>query len=255
MAGCIFCGRTPTTVEHILGRAWVSSLMPGNESFTTRLTRSEDVGGVPETRRFSRKASAGGATATVNCVCAKCNNGWMQELDQLLQPALTDIVNGETGTLHVLGCRLMAVWATKTALLIDEMWNEPMIPAATKLAFGKTRTLPQGWTYWLAVRSETDDRSHLRATTLGPDPSFDDVEGLAISFRVLHLIVHVLAPINPVVLWHEPAWRPYLQCLWPRLSALSWPPPEDSWIDTDDAAERLENAIRMTKPRPHSATP
>jgi hypothetical protein len=247
---CIFCGGTPTTVEHVLSRKWLAELMPGQRSFTTHMTRSEESGEQVKRTFRSKSGKGGGGSHPVNCACAPCNNGWMQDLDNELRPALTAFVRGDRGTLEIAGCRVFATWATKIALLIDEMWNPPVLDRDFKRSFGANPAPPERWTFFTAVRTHSDDRSHLRAITLGPSPSSDHIEAVVFTFRVLHLAVQVLAPIEPVVLRHNLVSRPYVQQVWPRLTPLRWPPPQHARIGSDKALERLEESVQAQRVRP-----
>jgi hypothetical protein len=239
---CIFCGGAPVTTEHILSRKWIASLMPSTQSFTTNLTRIDD-GGETFARTFKSKAGSGDSGShPVSCVCGPCNSGWMQDLDLRLREALTAMVLGNPGSLSVAGCRLFAIWAAKIALLIDELW-EAVIPLDTKRVFGATKEPPETWSFWIAARDTTDDRSHLRAVTLGPDPSTNHVEAAVFTFRVLHLIVQVLAPIDAVALARSTVVAPYVTCVWPRQAAIRWPPPEELRVPDDEFENQLEQAV------------
>lgn len=245
----MFCGGKPTTVEHVLSRKWIGELMPDSQSFTTRITRTDEEGEA-ERRSFKTKAGvkAGGGSHPVKCACESCNNGWMQDLDNTLRPALSGLALGQVGTLSLEGCRLLATWATKLSILTDEMWKPTTLSSDLKRSFGRDRQLPKGWQYFVALRDDTADESHLRAVTLTPDPTSKHVEAVVFTVRVLHLIVQTLAPIEPVILRYRASGRPYVQSLWPRQGPLSWPLPQRMWVRSDEELQRLaESAIEARR--------
>lgn len=251
---CIFCGGKPTTVEHVLSRQLIATLMPKSQNFTTHWMRLDDDGET-ERRVFESRAGKGDAGShPVKCVCGPCNNGWMQELDERLKPALPGLAAPERGTISRDGCRLFATWATKIALLIDEIWP-PGLDPEIKRWFGREQIPPATWTYWVALIDETMEASQLRAVTLTRGPSESHVEGIGFTFRVLHLLVQVIVPVEPVLIGHGASGSPYVHRIWPRMQPFKWPPPRASWLPNDGLVETIEKSLQATRVRPHRTPP
>lgn len=112
---CVFCGDTSRrlTGEHVFGN-WIS------EFFRARY--AQDFNGT------SRLLNADGTLTQypmvpfqqeVRIVCQPCNGGWMRRLEEDVQPILKPMMLGERTRLRAGSQRKLAVWAAKTALVLD----------------------------------------------------------------------------------------------------------------------------------------
>ena len=107
---CIFCGGQNLSREHVYSRAWIERLVPEAESHSNRLARGYGEP-VPVANWTSSEADV-----VVRCVCAECNNEWMNDLDRAVEPIVNEMCRGKNrvrvvdGALQVLGA-----WAVKMA--------------------------------------------------------------------------------------------------------------------------------------------
>ncbi len=53
-------------------------------------------------------------------VCEPCNTGWMSDLEEQVKPVLTPLINGASTTVAAGHRRLLALWATKTAIALAQ---------------------------------------------------------------------------------------------------------------------------------------
>jgi hypothetical protein len=60
-------------------------------------------------------------TTTVRDVCEVCNTGWMSELESAAKPVLGPLIRGETQRLGFWRQMLAATWATKTAMVLEQL--------------------------------------------------------------------------------------------------------------------------------------
>jgi hypothetical protein len=116
VAGCLFCGGSPLTREHIWPE-WLSKELPALELTTFTLERAGK-----ETETWKAPA----ASTTVRAVCAICNGGWMSDLEARAAPLLTPLIRGQTPRMGRPSQAAVAAWALKTAVMLDQM--NPSLP-------------------------------------------------------------------------------------------------------------------------------
>lgn len=122
--GCIFCGGTPVTREH-LWPDWLRREAAITDSFDHRIEQESD--GV-ETRdvEFSKPPF----NQVVKAVCGPCNNGWMSTIEANTKPIVQDLIYARGRTLDREEQRKLATWAFLKACLFDELHRqERVVPA------------------------------------------------------------------------------------------------------------------------------
>src|SRR4051794_2751172 len=110
--GCIFCGGTPVTAEHVWPN-WARRKLPQDVVAEHTVIAETPDGTTSDTFRqrvFEQR---------VKVVCGECNNGWMSRLEQTNKPFLESALDGRGRALHCDGQRSLAAWAYKTALVIN----------------------------------------------------------------------------------------------------------------------------------------
>lgn len=108
---CVFCGDPKVTREH----AWPQWL---EERAPLRSTISElhqPPGGQPYYRRRHAKVR----NYAVKRVCAKCNGGWMNDLEAATQPILRPMLKDIARPLSKSDQATLSAWATKTAMMLE----------------------------------------------------------------------------------------------------------------------------------------
>jgi len=242
-AGCVFCGKSPVTSEHVFSSKWLESLMPHATSLTTSVFRTGQ-----ELKTFvqhpKKRDNIWRGAAAINCACNKCNSGWMARMDEGVKEVLTPLANGEVGTIEEEGVRALAIWATKVALVLDSSRTPASVDSAVKHAFRKRPSVLNGSTIWLGAMSPTDESVRVHTADLGPVKGTEDGKAFVATFRVIHLVVQVIYPLrSDLVLFRGDAVKPMLQ-LWPRSEELAWPPPRETWLTSEDEFMVLANSYR-----------
>lgn len=105
---CVFChGRIASDAppEHVIPK-WVGNAYP-NAMFTTN---------GPDGRQVTAKV----IEITADTVCRKCNHGWMSDLESRCAPILKPMLRGQSQGLSLEQQTLLAQWATKTAMTLDQ---------------------------------------------------------------------------------------------------------------------------------------
>ena len=111
---CIFCGHRVNSDEHVwpqwlvrLGRTWPSP----RRMQATRLNR----------RGHRATWDVNHPTIVTKSVCTGCNSGWMSDLETIIEPMLTPLINGRKGTVSVKQQKAIVVWILKCAMIFDSM--------------------------------------------------------------------------------------------------------------------------------------
>lgn len=108
MRTCIFCGGRPLTKEHVWP-AWLS------ERFGNRPLTIERFAARSEVVRFTTNR----LDFRGRVVCARCNNGWMSDMENAVKGIFEAIFEERPFTLGYPGQRAVAAWAMKTAMVME----------------------------------------------------------------------------------------------------------------------------------------
>ncbi|MEU0525988.1 hypothetical protein [Streptomyces niveus] len=106
---CVFCGGTPLTKEHVLPRWLKVALDPSMHRF--RYIRLSDAG--------LQHHDAPPLNDQVKVVCAECNNGWMNRLEEDVRHFLPALIRGSSCTLDARAQQALSSWALKTLLMFQ----------------------------------------------------------------------------------------------------------------------------------------
>jgi hypothetical protein len=68
---------------------------------------------------------------TVRCVCAKCNSGWMSNLENEIKPILTEMLHGREVRLTRDNQRRLCIWAIKTVMVMEFLGASSRTPYFT----------------------------------------------------------------------------------------------------------------------------
>ncbi len=127
---CLFCGkRGDMSKEHVFSK-WISKYLP-DPALNHKVTSSDDSWLPEHMRRTPLNKTVAGATGsrTFKIVCRTCNNGWMSDMEQLIEPLLARGFEGGKIDLDVDQQSLLARWIEKTAMVRDE--GSSMMPVST----------------------------------------------------------------------------------------------------------------------------
>lgn len=185
---CIFCGASPVTSEHLIGR-WTARFTDAEQrDIVQRSDREGEISRHEDQRRWRARAY----DRQAGIVCKACNTGWMSELEfavsRLLEPgALAGrVLTQDEQT-------LLATWAMKTALTMNaaQPLDQRTIPVEIARAFGRHRDLPEGSRVWLA--SYTGAENQIPAF-IGLGIDLDDRQDNRRGWRDLSFSTFVVGP-------------------------------------------------------------
>jgi hypothetical protein len=153
MARCLFCSAPGASREHVLALAWLTRLMPSVGPY--KFDRiSEEQGLVKRDRYEKRKPEV-----VRRAVCATCNNGWMNELDQATQPLVTAMVTGNRVAIgDIVHWTRLAAWVSMVSMIVESMQEQEgaLSPAHAHYLY-REQLPPPGWKMWLAALERFDE--------------------------------------------------------------------------------------------------
>lgn len=126
--GCIFCGASPTSNEHVIPK-WAAK------------TVEQDPRGIAEDSLHQRFIQAKGQAIkkqfewvskkpvdfTANCVCSACNGGWMEGIEAAARPIVTRMIQGGTISLSRDAQDIVARWLALKAI-VERYSRSPIMP-------------------------------------------------------------------------------------------------------------------------------
>ena len=88
---CIFCGKGPTTKEDVWP-TWLSKYIPRSlQKYTAAISIINESGEIVSTRK---QIDGDPRSRRAKCVCAKCNNGWMSDLQNKRKSTVLALAKG-----------------------------------------------------------------------------------------------------------------------------------------------------------------
>lgn len=175
----------------------------------------------------------------VRCVCWKCNEGWMQQLEEAVIPIIEPLIFfGKQTRLDVLQQWTITQWAMKTAMVFEYCvrHRDPFYTRQECRALCDPITpTPPSFSYvWIG-----DHADDLRIYTKGNDMSSrsgEDFKSYVTTFAFGRLVIQVItirsdSNTDPYAFidCNQRLWSDALLRIWPTNDVVSWPP--SVWMD------------------------
>ena len=115
ISNCVFCGKSPVTKEHTWSR-WlrrhIRRRMTKWETFKATEHRTEIESGV--------KVRPGDPHDwQISCVCSKCNNGWMSQIEKRVRPVLGPLAEGVPFRVTEQDQSILAIWCILKTMVAE----------------------------------------------------------------------------------------------------------------------------------------
>ena len=231
MRRCIFCHREikpSAPPEHVIPK-WVCREYP-NAMFETRY-------------RDGRAVKSKVLEITVETVCKDCNHHWMSDLETWASPMLKPMLKGETQGLSIEQQVVIAQWAGKTAMTLDQTFpvaEERIFTAAQCKELMERRLPPPGVGVQLGRYVGGGiflDFGHndLYRTVPPEGPGRDRPDGYRTAMRIDQLVVevNVTRDADLELRLVQTDIRDLLLPVWPCTGPLAYPPriamSDDTW--------------------------
>jgi hypothetical protein len=161
---CLFCGSSgPLTREHILRADFRKHF--GSDRFESR-NWGWQLNQAGDRIEVDRKYWALPFERTVKEVCASCNNGWMNDLENEAKDILLDLAEGRERTLNRAQLRIVTRWVAKTAAVIEAAENTLRAMQPGQYQALRAGNAPPRFALWL-YPLEPNGRAKWRSTPAG----------------------------------------------------------------------------------------
>ncbi|HEU0249726.1 MAG TPA: hypothetical protein VFR48_03280 [Solirubrobacteraceae bacterium] len=196
---------------------------------------------------------------TTDAVCPDCNHHWMSDLETWASPLLKPMLKGETQGLSVEQQVLVAQWATKTAMALDQTYpiEERVFSLAQCKQLMDGKLPPPGFGIQLARYVGDGDflamghnDLYRRAIPVGTSPGSPDGHRTAIRIDQLIFEVNVTSDAHLDLRAAQVDVRELILPIWPSVNPIAWPPrivmSDATW--TSFMEPDLPGAQRLRKP-------
>lgn len=166
---CIFCGSTGLSLEHVFPQ-WLAGVLAGDPRkagapFTH--TRVAEFNGALEGTRWFQSRNL--LDFKVRLVCRRCNNEWMNDIENMARPFLTPMIQGVSIELDRPGQLAVAAWASLRAMVARyQHHHESPVPADWRNHMYANHSPPDGWHVWATLYSG-DRLLYYAGSDLNPD--------------------------------------------------------------------------------------
>jgi hypothetical protein len=228
---CIFCISSGLSKEHFWSE-WIGDLIkiPAPQgAVEARWThRPNSPFPILESRRFRQGSTL---SKKIRCVCERCNNEWMSEIESECKDVMTPLILGSKTTLDESNQLLVATWVTLKLFIAESGEGRQVISTQKeRTAFMNERILPQGLQIFIGQcgRDGWEATFWRGADTIGtpwqkPRPPAPNIQCIAIGTG--HLFIYALQCKAAIPFNIDPGER--LFRIYPaQQTTLNWPPPK-----------------------------
>ncbi len=171
-------------------------------------------------------------TATVKCVCKRCNAGWMSDLENAVKPHLAPLIRANPRIVSNRAQAALAAWTYLKVLLFSQ-WPEPsgVFTERDHHVFAVSRKPPGSARVTVAAYHADTSLAHFTykavdltqpdGAVVDPDVSRAQLATLTINHVVLQLFTHAL----PVQIDYLPKteYTNASDAIWPTRLPFAWP--------------------------------
>lgn len=204
-----------------------------------------------------RAYTSRGITAAPRVVCRRCNNGWLHGLEENARLAIGPIMRGRKKTLDVAEQELAAVWALKTAIVLEyDRPVKPIIPPWHAQYLYEHRTLPPNSRAWIAGQRGSDQLGvhfyPFAHTVLIRGPESFDAPGYVLTLTIGRAVFQIYGAVSKEsFVSHDEAHDSdggYAASIWPPTESVNWP------VENGLTYEELERFAHRLEPKPGDRT-
>lgn len=246
---CIFCGKTPTSREHIWSQAWLAKRFPDSITWDHGVFKRNRP---EEPRKEGAEWTSLNPDLVVKCVCRECNSDWMAQLDDDAYPILFELMDASDWLVPIRERTILATWATKIAAMVEATQSEFLMLTPDEAKRLKDAGEPPSYSYvWIAStnyswQQETrDEVPTIRAQSVVLRTEGEDPDELHITtFRIDNLVFQVFIAHTRTTVLPDRAqgFHAFVHQIWPPVFfTLRWPPPVR--IESEGGLEALTDSF------------
>jgi hypothetical protein len=227
---CVFCDDAPCTNEHVLPQ-WLRTAFPySDDAQALHVRQSTNL-------ETSHKGSL--LETKVKVVCASCNNGWMNGLEQAVRPFLPKMIQGRDVNLTKNRQLALATWSLKTMMMFHcahPKAEQTVIPAEDFVDLFQQRTPKESMRITSAYMTQPTAFSgradHLvefygnsRKAIVNDEQ--DVVQAYDATLRIGCFVAQLISIDLPGATWTMTpslGFGKHLVTIWPNKGTRKWPP-------------------------------
>jgi hypothetical protein len=188
----------------------------------------EQVGARMRTREVPERFN----DATVRWACARCNAGWMNDVETAARPSLRRLIHGEACAISADDTAAIATWAVKTTLVAQLTGPQlAALESVCRMLF-ETHVAPDDAQVWMAAMDSDDWALRIETPVILYDVLRPALEVVSTPANTVtgtiglgHLLLHVGITTSPTLVFPplEIIYGSAVTKIWPELRALEWP--------------------------------
>ena len=221
---CIFCGKARVTKEHLIPE-WMLKEVQRQCSWPGGRAGVKFASQAPHEWTITRPAET-----VVRCVCRRCNNEWMNDIEKAAKPAFSEMIQGSAVKLDQVTQEAIGTWMALKAIL--SAYVEMLFPVPQEWLthfYTHHSPPPDNWavytTRYTGAHGLAADGHRIALRSIGTDVASPVTastdQGVLASFIIGHLAIQGRGIRSPVRL-HE---RVNIHRVWPASPlTLLWPP-------------------------------
>jgi hypothetical protein len=161
---CIFCGAIGTTREHIFSEWTHSFFLPRvNRKARMHIAVSyEDRTDVVDDLKMPGPIQ----DWQIKCVCARCNNEWMNDIEKLARPIIEPLCRGDRVRLSEADQKIIAIWAIIKIMVVHHRY----VHHKQRKQMMEKQEPPRRWGVWVATHERGNWRTQFLSRPMGLDP-------------------------------------------------------------------------------------
>ncbi|RYG99421.1 MAG: hypothetical protein EON58_04000 [Alphaproteobacteria bacterium] len=155
---CVFCGGIPLTKQHIIGD-WTKKIIPPNsDKFLHSVnlnTVNEETGELIHIPFAKGKQTGNGSWSSqrIKCVCAKCNNEWMNDLEKPVMWYIEYLALSPINSpIKSIKGNLLLPWMALVTIIIKQMDAvTSAFPSERCFEFKRDKMPGSDWKMWIGI--------------------------------------------------------------------------------------------------------
>ena len=149
---CIFCAATGVTKAHVFAKSWTNLFDEPNDTQEHEVVHRHTNPGTGEQHVIKRARTF---ALVSRKVCAECNSGWLNELEERVKPVMADFAANRPVVLSADEQADVALWASVAILIAMSMDPDAVDFADPALAqtIHRTSRPSAGMDIWLGANS------------------------------------------------------------------------------------------------------
>jgi hypothetical protein len=174
----------------------------------------------------------------------------MNQLDAQVEAMVSTLCRGEVKVrIEHAALSAFATWAVKMALVIEGLMTPMVVRQDLRESFRHEQTPPTGVRVWVATMEEWDGEVRTTPMTLRRRVGESEVDQAYLAtFRVLHLVVQVLVPLDASVQPEHDDWGVlHSELAWPRADTLEWPLSPERMLKSEADCDLLARSFRVSR--------